>query len=59
MEAPENRHIVIKAPPPPKNVTGLIAQLKCIYANAHSVHNKQEGLEAIKQMENCDVNAVT
>ena len=42
-EAPENGHIEIRASPP-KKVAGSIAQLKCIYINAHSMGNKwQEG----------------
>ncbi|GAB0205446.1 hypothetical protein GRJ2_003010200 [Grus japonensis] len=31
---------------------GSVAQLKCIYTNAHSMGNKQEELEAIVQQEN-------
>ncbi|PKU30902.1 mitochondrial fission process protein 1 [Limosa lapponica baueri] len=36
-----------------------MAQLKCIYANAHSVSNKQEELEAIVQQDNYDIIAIT
>ena len=31
----------------PKKVAGSIAQLKCIYINAHGMANKQEELEGI------------
>ena len=57
-EAPENSHIGIRASPP-KKVAGSIAQLKCIYTNAHSMGNKQEELEAIVQLENYDIVAIT
>ena len=32
-----------------------IAQLKCIYANAHSMGNKQEELEAVVQQDRYDL----
>ena len=51
-------YIGIKASPT-KKVVGSIAQLKCIYTNAHSMGNKQEELEAIVQQENYDIVAVT
>ncbi|KAK4807164.1 hypothetical protein QYF61_024284 [Mycteria americana] len=35
-----------------------MAQLKCIYTNAHSMGNKQEELEAIVQPENYDIVAI-
>ncbi|GAB0183530.1 hypothetical protein GRJ2_000818300 [Grus japonensis] len=38
---------------------GLIAQLKCIYTNAHSMGNKQEEVEDIVQQENYDKIAIT
>ena len=58
MEVPENDHIGIGASPL-KMVTGSIAQLKCIYANAFSMGNKQEELEAIVQQENYEIVAIT
>ncbi|PKU27536.1 rna-directed dna polymerase from mobile element jockey-like [Limosa lapponica baueri] len=36
-----------------------IAQLKCIYTNAHSMGNKQDELEAIVQQDSYDVVAIT
>ncbi|GAB0197903.1 mitochondrial enolase superfamily member 1 [Grus japonensis] len=36
-----------------------VAQLKCIYTNAHSMGNKQEDLEAIVQQENYDTVTIT
>ncbi|KAJ7413207.1 hypothetical protein WISP_92291 [Willisornis vidua] len=36
-----------------------MAQLKCMYTNAHSIRNRQEELEAIIQQENYDIVAVT
>lgn len=36
-----------------------IAQLKCLYTNAHSMGNKQEELAAVAHMENCDLIAIT
>ena len=35
-----------------------MAQLKCIYTNAHSMGNKQEGLEAMKWQANCGLLAI-
>jgi len=35
------------------------AQLKCIFTNAYSMGNKQEGLEAIVQQANYDLDAIT
>ena len=35
------------------------AQLKCLYANAHSVENKQEELETLICLENYDLVAIT
>ena len=58
MEVPENGHVGIRASPPRK-VAGSIAQLKCIYTNARSMGNKQEELEAIVQLENYDIVAIT
>ncbi|GAB0208671.1 hypothetical protein GRJ2_003332800 [Grus japonensis] len=40
-------------------MVGSVAQLKCIYTNAHSMGNKQEHLETIVQQENYDIVAVT
>lgn len=40
-EAPENGRVGIRVFPPRK-VVGSIAQLKCIYTNAHSMGSKQE-----------------
>jgi len=37
----------------------LIAQLKCIYSNAHGMGNKQEELEAIVQQDSYDLVATT
>ncbi|GAB0209890.1 hypothetical protein GRJ2_003454700 [Grus japonensis] len=42
-----------------EKVPGSIAQLKCIYTNARSTGNKQEELEAIVQLENYDIVAIT
>ena len=36
-----------------------MAQLKCIYASARSTGNKQEELEAIVQLEDHDIVAIT
>ena len=36
-----------------------MAQLKCIYTNAHSTGNKQEELEAIVRLANCAIVAIT
>ncbi|GAB0207466.1 mitochondrial enolase superfamily member 1 [Grus japonensis] len=36
-----------------------MAQLKCIYTNVHNMGNKQEELEAIVQLENYDIVAIT
>lgn len=36
-----------------------IAQLKCTYTSAHSMHNKQEKLEAIMQQKSYDVVSIT
>ena len=36
----------------------LKAQLKCLYTKAHSVGNKQEKLETMVHLENCDLIAV-
>ncbi|KAK4832941.1 hypothetical protein QYF61_026584 [Mycteria americana] len=41
------------------DVAGSIAQLNCIYTNAHSTGNKREDLEAIVQQENYDIVAIT
>ncbi|KAK4828051.1 hypothetical protein QYF61_023089 [Mycteria americana] len=57
-EAPENGHVGIRASPP-KKVAGSIAQLKCIYTNAHSMGNKQEELEAIVQQDSYDLVTIT
>jgi len=58
MEAPENSHIAIRSSPP-KKVAGSRAQLKCINSNACSMGNKQEELEAIVRLENCDIIGIT
>ncbi|GAB0184113.1 hypothetical protein GRJ2_000876600 [Grus japonensis] len=58
MEVPENGHIGIRASPS-KKVAGSIAQLKCIYTNAHNMGNNQEELEAIVQWENYGIVAIT
>lgn len=50
MEAPQNSHIGTGTSPT-KKVAGSLAQLMCIYTNAHSLGNKQE-LEAIVQPKN-------
>ncbi|RMC19052.1 hypothetical protein DUI87_03656 [Hirundo rustica rustica] len=36
-----------------------VAQLKCMYTNAHSMSNKQEELEAMVQQQSCDVVTIT
>lgn len=56
-EAPKNSQVGIRTSPLQK-VVGSTAQL-CIYTNAHSMGNKQEELEAIVQLENCDIAAIT
>ena len=56
-KTPENGQVGIRASPL-KKVAGSIAQLKCIYTNAHSMGNKQEELEAIVQLENYDIVAI-
>lgn len=38
---------------------GLLAQLKCIYSNAHTLGNRQKELEAIMQQEGYDTFAIT
>ncbi|GAB0209581.1 hypothetical protein GRJ2_003423800 [Grus japonensis] len=43
---------------PLKKVMGSVAQLKCIYTNAHRIDIKQE-LETIVQQENYDIVAIT
>lgn len=53
-EVPENGHAGFRASLPEK-AARLIAQLKCINTNAHSMGNKQEDLEAMVQPENNDV----
>ncbi|PKU49495.1 nipped-b-like protein [Limosa lapponica baueri] len=58
MEAHVNDQVGIRASPT-KNVMGSIAQLKCIYTNAHTMGNKQQELEAIVQPVNYDIVAVT
>lgn len=42
-----------------KKVTLSIGQLKCLYANAYSMWNKQEELEAIVLLENYGLIAIT
>jgi len=34
------------------------AQLECLSVNAHSTGNKQEELETVVQLENCDLIAI-
>lgn len=58
METLEYGHIRIKAYTLEK-VVKSIAQLKCIYTNAHSIGNNQEELEATVEWENCDTLAIT
>ena len=53
MEVPENSHVGIRVLPL-KKVAGSIAQLNCIYTNAHSMGNKQEELVTTVQQENHD-----
>ncbi|RMB93655.1 hypothetical protein DUI87_29882 [Hirundo rustica rustica] len=36
-----------------------VAQMRCMYINAHSMGNKQEELEAMVQQQSCDVVAIT
>ena len=50
-EVPENGHIQIRDFPP-KKVAGSTAQLKCIYASAHSMGNEQQELEAVVKQGN-------
>ena len=40
------------------NVIRLIAQLKCLYANARSMGNKQEELETVVQLDKYDLIAL-
>ena len=42
-----------------KKVMWPIAQLKCLYTKARSMGNKQEELEAMVQLENYDLIAIT
>ena len=49
METPEYGHEGIRA-----TATQKEAQLRCLYANAHSMGNKQEELEAIVWSETYD-----
>lgn len=42
-----------------KKVMRSEAQLKCLYVNACSMGNKQDQLEAMVQLENCDLTAIT
>ena len=56
-EAPENSCIGMRASPP-KKMAGSVAQLKCFYTNARGMGNKQQKLEAIVQLENCDIVAI-
>ena len=42
-----------------KKVTWPIAQLKCLYTHACSMWNKQEELEAMVQLENYNLIAIT
>ncbi|GAB0189218.1 hypothetical protein GRJ2_001387100 [Grus japonensis] len=44
---------------PIRRMEGSAAQLKCIYTNACSMGNKQEELEAIMQLENYNILAIT
>jgi len=53
-EAPENGHRGIRTFPTKKRW-----ELNCIYANAQSMHIKQEELEAIVQRENYDIVTIT
>ena len=54
VETPECGHEGLRATATPKK-----AQLRCLYANARSMGNKQEGLEAIVQSESYDMVAIT
>ena len=54
VETPECGHEGLRATATPKE-----AQLRCLYANARSMGNKQEGLEAIVQSESYDMVAIT
>lgn len=57
-EVPENGHGRIRASLI-KKVAGSIAQLKCLFTNAHSIGTKQEEWEAIVKQENYDTVAIT
>lgn len=57
MEATENGHVETGAFSP-RTVVESIAQLKCIYTNAHSMGMKQEELEVTVQQENYDLIAI-
>ena len=54
VETPECGHESLRATATPKE-----AQLRCLYANAHSMGNKQEELETIVQSESYDGVAIT
>lgn len=41
-----------------KNITLMIAWLKCLYTSACSMENKQDELEAMVHLENCDLIAI-
>ena len=40
------------------NITLLTAQLNCLYTNAHSMGNKQQEVEAMLQLGNCNLTAI-
>ena len=54
VETPEYGHEGLRATP-----TQKMAQLRCIYTNAHSMGNKQEELEAIVWSESYDTVIIT
>ena len=57
-ETPVNRPIGIRNDSS-KKVMRPIAQLKCLYTNACNMGNKQKELEAMVQLENQDLIAIT
>ena len=56
--APEEQHKGIPATPASKSAS-LGAQLKCLYANAHSMGNKQEELEVCTRLQGYDLIGIT
>ena len=56
--APEEQHKGIPATPASKSAS-LGAQLKCLYANAHSMGNKEEELETFTCLQGYELIGIT